>query len=62
MNTLKRCGCAVVIFMAGGNTFLNLSHMKYGYPTHFEGSWRKIIVSCAIAMLWTILMIRQQGE
>lgn len=62
MRTLKQCGCAFVIFMAGGNTFLNLSYLKYGYPAHFEGNWIKIIASCAIAVFLTILMIRQQGE
>lgn len=62
MNTLKKCGCAFVVFMAGGNTFLNLFYLKYGYPTHFDGSWRKIIISCIIATVFTVLMIRQQGE
>lgn len=63
MNVFKRCGCAFVIFVAGGNTFLNLSSLKYGSPNPlWEGSWIKVAVSCVIAIFLTVLMIRQRGR
>ncbi len=59
MNILKKGICAMMIFLSGGMTFINLSYIKFGSPfPHGKGSWIKVVIHCMVSIYFTALLIR----
>jgi hypothetical protein len=50
----------VVIFGLGGVAFLNLSHMKYGIPMHYESSWLNVVICVSLAVLNGMPLIKRK--
>lgn len=54
----QRIVFAVVIFLAGAVTSMNLSYIVYGFPSHYEGGWGKFIFAIVFAILAGMLLVK----
>ena len=56
-NFSKKCSQTFflfLVFLAGGVVALNLSCMKYGVPTHYDGSWFNVGFACFLAIAFGV--------
>jgi len=59
---LEQAWWLFLVFLAGGVTFLNLSVLKYGVPTHYEASWFNICVASLLAIVFGVSAIWKSEE
>jgi hypothetical protein len=58
VNTLKRVGCLVGVFLAGGVTFANITALQHGIPAHYEADIGKIVLAIFLAIIFGAQAIR----
>jgi len=59
---LRKVGCVVMVYLAGGVSAINITHMKYGIPEHYESGGWKIVFSLLLAVMFGVFAIGRNRD
>jgi len=57
---ITKIGLIFLVFMAGAVASLNLAHIKYGIPLHYNGGWGNFAFACFLGLVFgTVVAIKR---
>jgi len=62
MTQAKRIGCLFMVWMSGLVSSIQLTHMKYGIPDHYESGWGKFAFAVLLGVMFGAWAIQQNKK